>query len=816
LNVNNSGSAGSPITYGAYGTGNKPQIRAVGSAVNWAQYQGNIYVATLASPPASVNQVFVDGSKTQIARWPNSGFTDYTILPEGNANRENTFIDSDCGLTANQVSGSSVVIRTHAWWLEPISIQSFNSATGTFTLSKKVTFPMVDESNHSYYLYNKLWMLDQAGEWYYDAAQGKLYIWLEDSGNPNSHTIEFSSSNNQYGIYNRINSYTNIEDISIFGASVHGVSFGSGDTWEGPNNTQIARVDVSYSGNTGIMYYYSTGSTIKDCNLDKNAVQGIEGRYFFGGYIQNNSISDTGRDRGSNTLLMNQPVGLNMSQGRLQLQDGSVSYLSYVKNNKVYNSAYIGINNSMSDAQFENNLVDGACTLLSDCGGLYNYDSDQVATHGASFKNNIVRNIQYNENHPDPCIYLDNGSINMTVSGNTAVDCPIGIYLSHTNNCTVEDNVIYRYYDRGIQLTEGMSVPGAVMLDKLRNNTLRRNTIYGRGIFGDYFLKGGALYFDEDFPEGVANYSWGTSNDNNIFQPFEEYVVGRSIANSSNRYKLSTWQTMENHNDVNSKNISSSYSANPGSLGDNLLTYNSSFDTDTGGWYTYPSANLPLSLGSSAECGLDGTCAKIAVNQSGTNGLFYSSGTNDWQRNLFGIEKGAYYKISLSARAASAPVTLKIAVSNSGQPYHEQEAHSYTVTTTRQDMSFIFLADETFPVSPTGMRVEIYNAEPNRTYYVDSVSVKKFSGSDPSNLASLFYNDTDATKRVSLSGKYCDVSNQIVEGNLTLAPYASKFLLNCFNNSDGICNNRETAGTAPGDCNGDGQVPAAPTELQVR
>jgi hypothetical protein len=60
LTVPSSGSAGSPITFGAYGTGAAPIISGANLFTNWASSAGSLYYASYSTAP---NQVFEDGAR---------------------------------------------------------------------------------------------------------------------------------------------------------------------------------------------------------------------------------------------------------------------------------------------------------------------------------------------------------------------------------------------------------------------------------------------------------------------------------------------------------------------------------------------------------------------------------------------------------------------------------------------------------------------------------------------------------------------------------------------------------------------------------
>ena len=58
---------GSPITYGAYGSGENPVIYGSEVIGGWTRHSGNIYKASVSK---NVSQVFVDNAMMMAARYP--------------------------------------------------------------------------------------------------------------------------------------------------------------------------------------------------------------------------------------------------------------------------------------------------------------------------------------------------------------------------------------------------------------------------------------------------------------------------------------------------------------------------------------------------------------------------------------------------------------------------------------------------------------------------------------------------------------------------------------------------------------------------
>ena len=78
ITVPNSGEITNPVIYGAYGTGEKPKILGSEVIPGWTLHEGNIWKATFAT---TINQLFVENTRMQVARWPETGFANVDAAP---------------------------------------------------------------------------------------------------------------------------------------------------------------------------------------------------------------------------------------------------------------------------------------------------------------------------------------------------------------------------------------------------------------------------------------------------------------------------------------------------------------------------------------------------------------------------------------------------------------------------------------------------------------------------------------------------------------------------------------------------------------
>ena len=78
ITVNKSGTAGSPIIIGAYGTGAKPVITGFTTVGKWTNLASNIWESTSAvSALNDMNMVVINGVNTTMGRYPNNSYLTY-------------------------------------------------------------------------------------------------------------------------------------------------------------------------------------------------------------------------------------------------------------------------------------------------------------------------------------------------------------------------------------------------------------------------------------------------------------------------------------------------------------------------------------------------------------------------------------------------------------------------------------------------------------------------------------------------------------------------------------------------------------------
>jgi hypothetical protein len=413
LTVPASGNPIRPITYGAYGTGDKPTIYGSQEITGWTLHSGYIYKASLAT---DVNQVFVDGERMQAARYPNAGYFFPTTISS------KTKITSSSLNSGINYAGANIICRTSRWRYFGTKVSSSSSQTLSLTSELRYGISLAE----GFILTNKIDFLDQAGEWYYDSTAKTIYLWTPKGGSP-SNTIVRGSINNTVEMTFR--NYVTFENLNLSEASGAGVQLTSA------NDITIDSCDISKVGGYGVL---STNTchylTVKNSRIINSINQGIRN---LGNYssFSDNLIKDIGRFSSIGAISPGTSTAISTTGNNVTF-----------RYNKIENIGYNGIMFAGMDNVIEYNYINGVNKDLDDGAGIYTYSPSYTnpGSSGTVIRYNIVLNAYGNSegtsaNYPMAYgIYLDNGIHGVVVEHNTIAHTSGGIFLNKNSG----DNTI--------------------------------------------------------------------------------------------------------------------------------------------------------------------------------------------------------------------------------------------------------------------------------------------------------------------------------------------------------------------------------------
>ena len=737
LTISSSGVSYSSLPSGCQ---NKPKILGSESITSWQIFSGNIYVADVSFP---VTQVYIDDEHYKLAQHPNTGYylidSDSQDLDSDGSLDRNYLVDND-ELTLNQdqnITGASIYIRTKYWDIEN-KIITEEPVNGKITWDEDTKYDI--KKDHGYYLTNKLWMLDQPGEWYYE--NGKLYVWLHNNTNPNNHQIE--ASRNDYGIYANRHDNIIIDGFTIQYTGNDGIRIIDSLGFE------VRNVDVLDSGANGIKpTNHGTDDTlesgiISNCVVNNIVLDGI--------YVRTTNVSIT-NNQVTNTGVIGSPK---KSYAAISSSEGST-----INDNYINNSGYLGIG-FKAQSTVENNYVVDSCMILDDCGAIYSYNKTTPETEYFSVvRNNIVLNAYGNtDGRPkgptsSKGIYLDDQVNNVDVINNTLVNADWGINLHNAFNNNVINNTNYHNRDYQIRLNENTGV------DDIHNNNISGNINFSQNTTPAIGLK--TLFSDTNF--GYF--------DNNIYSRlYSEYIVEEEYYPNSqktiNNYELVSWQSIRNY-DLNAS-LFAKFSIAPYeiiSYDSNNYISNGTFESGLTGWWS------PDGMYLYEECGLDGRCLNV------------TAPIESWKSansNAFSIEENKAYQLTFEAISDQLYQKARILVKENATKRSIGLEEYITIGTDKKYYNYVFIATDT---QLNNAKIDLEVVAGNSISF-DNISIKEITASfnDPSDDTHLLYNASHVVSNQQCPFvdsqrcvEYLDLGGNLITWPVTIQPFESKVIV---------------------------------------
>ncbi len=511
LTLTTSGQAGSPITIGSYPEGcvDKPVLSGAQPITGWSQHSGNLYVAELGAGdnvgrfPHGANQLFRGEQRLLLGRWPNldegdAGYSTIDGQPAGNQ-------ITDSQLPAGDWTGAVAHIRGMRWYI--LNREVSGRSGQTLTLGHDADC-WGGCSGWGYFLNNHLNTLDREGEWYYDAATQRVYLYTNGSA-PADGEIEGSAilidDDRSWGgvtlgedLLGQGISYVVVENLDLRRWWRHGIALPTNFAHYEPHHLTLRHNDIRDVDGIGINLstwvwdawdgrpdgwrggYALTvsGNRIEVANrmgLNTNSRDSI---------FADNTIRDVGLIENLGAAGMG--CGLDASGGHctedgdgLRIKVGKredSGHHNTLTGNRLERIAYNGMDVFGHHNTFERNVIRQACYAKGDCGGVRTFGSGSpadTAVHDLLFEQNLILDTLGNT---DGChenykalfgfgLYIDHGSRDVTISNNTIVSSTVHGILYQDSTGTVTGNTLYnnsRTWNYGAQVRVGDS-PAEVM-----------------------------------------------------------------------------------------------------------------------------------------------------------------------------------------------------------------------------------------------------------------------------------------------------------------------------------------------------------------
>ncbi len=572
LILSESGTETAPIVFGSYpeGCADKPVLSGSRPVGGWVPDSGSVYRADLPAGefPLGINQLFRDGERLRLGRWPNLDAPDagYTFVDAHSAGGDQI---SDNELPALDWSGAIVHIKNIRWSM--LSRQVTASSGATLTLNEGLSCLVsgwADCAGWGYFINNHRNTLDQDGEWYYDPAARRVYLYSASGlpgGIEGSVILEEGDTLRQGGIMlsdGSATAYVTLENLLVENWFNHGIGTPGGMAGDIYHHITLRNLTVRDVDGAGV----NLSSWLERPSDGRKGLRGghhllfednlIEGANAFGitGYFaestfEDNTIRDIAliRNLGKSGMgcgLTSQECTENGDGFRIRsynvLDSGFGNTLRY---NRFERIGYNGVDVFGPHNTLESNFITQACYSKADCGGVRTFGDDSLAETGVYnlyLTNNIILDIPGNV---DGChasrppfgmgLYIDNYSRDVQVSGNTIISTTVTGILYQRSSGVISGNTVFNA-SSGTAYSAQISLSGSQTQVSLEGNAL-------------YGLKENAwTLYTYDLSNILA------SDNNHIFHPYiDEHIA---YGPSWERYTFPGWQAFSGQEGLSSTN----------------------------------------------------------------------------------------------------------------------------------------------------------------------------------------------------------------------------------------------------------------------
>lgn len=562
LNVVGEATLQNPITYTSYGVGDLPKFSGLRRITSWVNQGNGIYSYQSNDLPSYLRLVKVNQVLQGKGKFPNKGYLPIT------SNATTTSVTSSLLTNTVNYSGAEIVSVILAWVIDRKIISSHSGGT--------LNFPAMQYTNrvgYGFFVQNHINCLNDLGDWMYNESTKTLSMYF-GAVNPDTVDVDVSVVANgvtMSRVGGNINNYKVIENIHIEGYNNFGIT-----KFDSSNNTfqHLLIENIGQKGITATLEWYLTtgnkylNNTVRNCH--EQGIQADKG--CIDATIENNLVENIGMDIGLSGVGELQSDAINA--GNDLVRGANIT----IKNNKVKNVGYIGINAHGTNVLVENNVVDGFCRRRHDGAGIYTYDTVEFGV--GTWRKNICINGGF-----DDMAYFPEG-----VEGTPLV---FGFYCDNqTGNYLLEDNVA------------AFNQFGGFNLNDPRNITMSKNISYNNG-FIQFTFNGSESRNNMTSTLNIQNNIWYS---NLPTQPYLDYKTNSSQSHlmmiDDFRGQFAGYGLMNNNYFLNGNNINQAVI-----IHENFTAYQMK---SKAAWATQSGHEVASSIGS----GIDLTYSTLVYNDS--------------------------------------------------------------------------------------------------------------------------------------------------------------------------------------------------------
>jgi hypothetical protein len=596
LILSKSGTESAPIEFNSYpaGCADQPSLSGSRPIGGWALDAGYVYRADLplGDFPLGINQLFREGERLRLGRYPNLDAPDggYTFVDAHSAGGDQI---SDNELPALDWTGAIVHIKNIRWSM--LDRQVTTSSGHTLTLNQGLSCLISswgDCVGWGYFINNHRNTLDQDGEWYYDPATRRVYLYSSSglpSGIEGSVILEEGDTLRQGGIMlsdGSATAYVILDNLEVKNWFNHGIGTPGGMFGDIYHHLTLRDLTIRDVDGVGV----NLSSWLERPSDGRKGLRGghhlvfsnnlIEGANSFGvtGYFAESTFEDnTIRDIALIRNLGKSGMGCGITTGECtENGDGfrirrynvlDSGYGNLLRYNRFERIGYNGVDVFGPENSLESNFITQACYTKADCGGVRTFGDDSLAAtevYNLHLVDNIIVDIPGNVEgcHPSRAafgmgLYIDNYSRDVEVTGNTVISTTVTGILFQRSSGQAMGNTVFNA-SSGTAYSAQISLGGSQTQVSLGANAV-------------YALAENAwtLY--------VSDLSNLFASDNNyLFHPYvEEHIA---YGPSWERYTFAGWQALSGQDSHSKTNW---FSQSPGEASRGVIFYNASKTTMT-------------------------------------------------------------------------------------------------------------------------------------------------------------------------------------------------------------------------------------------
>lgn len=658
-------------------------------------------------PDSLYYSIFQDSDKSVVA-----GRTVSTYVTTGP--------DFNLPMGATLAPGTEIRIRTYDWTLDERKIAS---VAGTrINLDQPTDYPLF--KGWGYFLVGKLWMLDEPGEYFFDAGTNTAYVWMPDSKAPGDRV---SIGQVDVGIDIGNASHVVLDGIAIRNSE-------TGIRLKQANKLTLRNMVIEDILGMGVDATQSTACDIGTSRFARTgaaAISGVDlGTSLSNFFIHDNDISESG------VLLNGNAVTSLPADIRAAVRPGASATITGNRIRGVGYTAIMPLQNSV----VSDNHIENACRVLDDGAAIY----VQGQNHNTTINHNTVLHVVGSPagkpaNHFTLAqgIYLDAGTTDVTVSNNTVVDAYDGIHVHDAANNRIENNTLYgnRRYQLWMQEDRNVLQPaGDVYGNVVTGNRffptgsvapVRHDTVYTSTDAAASY--DGNLYFTLVSPS-IASEVWDTGWTTSSFPKWQSLTTSSGIPRNLDPLG----------SEVNGSTIGyAAYRV----TGSNIVP-NGKLTNGKAGWSAW-NQTAPYGQFSVESC-VPGQCLHYVAGAS--KGLVSSPN--------FSVVQGQWYRLSFDLRGSADNHTFAAIVRRGGGGTNGYEMlmtpHASTATTDWQRYSLTFQSTKTIkandPVTgDLGARVDFDSTPPGQTISVTNLELVPISAFAANLRTSILVNPTGST-----------------------------------------------------------------------